>query len=95
MWIRDRDKKQFDSEEDAWLDSIENETHDDLLDTLICLDWLIPYSTLLEWAMEQDGFWERFQDEISEARQRNFEEDYSDIEDDDIDILRRMGVIEG
>lgn len=95
MWVRNRDNKVFDNGEDAYLDSIENEAQEDLFNTLICMDWLICYDELLEWAMEQDGFWERFQDEITEARQHNFDEDYSEIEDDDIDILRRMGVIKG
>lgn len=95
MWVRNRDNKVFDSEEDAYLDSIKNETQEDLFNTFICMDWLIRYDELLLWAMEKDGFWEYFQDEITEARQRNFDEDYSEIEDDDIDILRRMGVIKG
>lgn len=95
MWVRNRDNKVFNSEESAYLDSIENETQEDLFNTLVCMDWLIRYDELLLWAMEKDGFWEYFQDEITEARQRNFDEDYSEIEDDDIDILRRMGVIKG
>lgn len=84
-WERNADGKRFDNEEDAYIDSIENETKEDLLNTLVCHD-LIPQVNLLEWAMEQDSFWERFQDEITEARGLNFDYDYTCWDDEEPEV---------
>ena len=91
-WIRNFDNKIFDDEEDAYLDSIENENLDYLLDTIICFD-LISHTDLVYWAAQQDGFWEEFDTQISEARGMNFDDDYREIDEDDEDALKRLGVI--
>lgn len=80
-WQRNKDGVRFDTEEDAWLDSIENEDQEDLFNTLLGHN-LIPQEKMLEWIMGQDGFWEAFQDEITEARTIIFNYDYSCWDDE-------------
>lgn len=78
------DGKRFDTEEDAYIDSIENEDIDTLEDYLLkAVD--LDVSKLLHWAMEQDGFWEAFQDEITAAREMIFEDNYCHWEGPDVD----------
>ena len=84
------DNKRFNTEEDAYQDFLENEDVDTLEDYLLkAVD--LDVSALLHWAMSQDGFWEAFQDEITEAREMMFEDNYCHWEgpddDDDIDEL--------
>lgn len=83
-WQRNSDGEIFDNEEDAYIDSIEREDVDTLEDYLLkAVDFDI--SKLFYWAIQQDGFWEAFQDEITEAREMIFEDDYSHWEDPDPD----------
>ena len=83
-WQRNPDGEIFDNEEDAYIDSIEREDIDTLEDYLLkAVDFDI--SKLFHWAIQQDGFWEAFQDEITEAREMIFEDTYSHWEDPDDD----------
>lgn len=78
------DNKRFDTEEDAYIDSIENEDISTLEDYLLkAVD--LDISKLLHWATEQDGFWEAFQDEITAAREMIFEDNYCHWEGPDTD----------
>lgn len=76
------DNKRFDTEEDAYQDSLENEEVDVLEEYLLKVVDL-DVSALLHWAMNQDGFWEAFQDEITEAREIMFEDNYCHCEEPD------------
>ena len=83
IWRRD-DGVEFDSEEGAYLDSLEY-CDDELADTLCNI---VDDNKLLCWAMQQDGFWEAFDDEITEARGMLFEDYYtcwdeSELEEED------------
>ena len=76
------DNKRFDTEEDAYQDFLENEdvdTLEDYLLTVVDLD----VTALLHWAIGQDGFWEAFQDVITEAREMMFEDTYCHGEEPD------------
>ena len=95
------DNKRFNTEEDAYQDSLENEESDVLEDYLLKAVGL-DVSALLHWAMGQDGFWEAFQDEITEAREIMFEDNYchweepdDDDEDDWVDPIIRAKNREG
>lgn len=92
VWIRNSDGKLFDNEEDAYLDSIEQEDTDYLLDIITC-EGFIPYDDLLHWAADHEGFWEHYQDQISEARGTIFDDDYRELDEDDLTALERLGVI--
>jgi hypothetical protein len=86
-WERNEDGVHFDTEEDAYQDFLENEDVDTLEDYLLkAVD--LDVSALLHWAMSQDGFWEAFQDVITEAREMMFEDTYChwDEPDDDDEI---------
>jgi hypothetical protein len=76
IWVYsdfDREKV-FDNEEDAYQDYLENEDTAYLEDAIVDeIEWL----DLLHWAMDQEAFWEHFQDEITRARERNFEDTYA------------------
>lgn len=81
MFIRDWDKKEFDSEDKAFEDA----GHEMILSGDIG-DYLKPwvdYNDLLEWAMEQDGFFDVFEDELYKAQQAYFEDFYFELEDDE------------
>lgn len=83
------DDKRFDTEEDAYQDLLENEDVGTLEDYLL-RGLELDASTLLDWAIKQDGFWEEFQDEITAAREMMFEDQYCHWEgpdDDEIDEL--------
>lgn len=78
------DNKRFDTEEDAYQDFLENEDVGTLEDYLLkAVD--LNVSALLHWAINQDGFWEAFQDEITEAREMMFEDSYCHWEEPDDD----------
>lgn len=81
------DNKRFDTEEDAYQDFLENEDVETLEDYLLkAVD--LDVSALLHWAINQDGFWEAFQDVITEAREMMFEDTYCHWEGpDEIDEL--------
>lgn len=67
-------EKVFDNEEDAYQDYLNNEDMTNLEDALAYeIDW----QDLLHWAVEQDAFWEHFQDEITRAREQCFEDAYA------------------
>lgn len=78
------DDKRFDTEEDAYQDFLENEDVSTLEDYLLkAVD--LDVSALLHWAMSQDGFWEAFQDVITEAREMMFEDTYCHWEGPDLE----------
>ena len=81
-WQRNEDGKHFDDEEDAYLDYLDNEDEATLEDYLRDLGFL-SFGDLLHWAMGEQAFWERFQDEITEARESLFKDAYSHWEDSD------------
>ena len=80
VWRRD-DGVEFESEEEAYLDSLEY-CADELPDMLGCG---MNFSKLLNWAMKQDGFWEAFDDEITEARGMLFENYYQNWTEPDLE----------
>ena len=80
VWRRD-DGVEFESEEEAYLDSFDycaDELTDALCDTLNS-------NKLLDWAMKQEGFWEAFDDEITEARGMLFENYYQNWTEPDLE----------
>jgi len=79
MFIRDWDKKEFDSEEEAF-DDAGREMLDYSEEYL--KPWL-SYDDLVEWAMKQDGFFEAFEDELEKAQRDFFEDFYFESEDDE------------
>lgn len=87
-WLRNKDGKHFYEAESAYLDYLDNEDEVALEDYLRDLGFL-SFGDLLHWAMGEQAFWEHFQDEITEARQTLFEDEYSHWEtsDDDVDEL--------
>ena len=80
IWRRD-DGVEFESEEEAYFDSFEY-CDDDLISALCDV---LNSDKLLSWAMEQDGFWEAFDDEITEARGMLFENYYTCWEESDLE----------
>lgn len=78
MWENDWGEV-FDTEEEArenvW-------KHMDREDYELELGYIIRYDKLLAWAMEQDAFYERFQEDISKAEAEFFDENYHKIEED-------------
>lgn len=80
VWRRD-DGVDFKSEEEAYLDSLEY-CDDELADTLCAI---LNSNKLLDWAMKQDGFWEAFDDEITEARGMLFENYYQNWTEPDLE----------
>jgi len=81
-WQRNKDGKCFDNEEDVYQDFLENEDVDTLKDYLLkAVD--LDVTALLDWAMNQDGFWEAFQDIITEAREMMFEDTYCHWDESD------------
>ena len=85
-WLRNSDNKIFDSEEDAFDDSLENEDLELLLDTIIAFK-LISYTDLLRWAARRDEFWDRFETQIFEARTMIFDDNYIEISDEELEAL--------
>ena len=83
MWIRDRDEKKFEFEQEAFDDACDEMLPDYGVDYL--KPW-VSYNKLLAWAMEQDGFFDKFEDELYKA-QRDFLNDFyfetEDEEDED------------
>ena len=81
MWVRDWDKMEFDSEDEAFGNACM-----DMLTDGATGDYLKPwvsYDELLDWAMKQDGFFDYFEDDFSKAQQDYFEDFYFEIEDDE------------
>ena len=79
-WRRD-DGIEFESEEEAYLDSFEY-CEDALADTLCNI---LDSDKLLSWAMKQEGFWEAFDNEITEARGMLFEDFYQNWTEPDLE----------
>lgn len=75
-WQRDEDGKRFDDEEDAYLDYLDNED-ETTLENYLCNFSFLSFRDLLHWAMGEQAFWEHFQDEITEAREMIFNDNYS------------------
>lgn len=72
----------FNSEEEAYEDCLDRMTTEDYADEMF---FHLSSDDLLHWAMEQEGFWERFADVIADIRQEFFTNYYSKIEDEDAD----------
>lgn len=72
----------FDSEEEAYEDCCSRMTIDDYADGMI---YHLSYDDLLQWAMEQEGFWEHFEDIMANIRQEFFINYYSEIENENAD----------
>ena len=77
------DNKCFDTEEEAWEDYYNNEDSQELVDYLSHTVENFDFERLLDWAIQQDGFFEVFQDEIAQARQEAFNDSYCSWEEPD------------
>lgn len=80
MFIRDWDSKKFDCESEAFEDAC-----NEMLADMSVRDYLKPwvsYDNLLNWAMEQDGFFDYFGEELNKAQQDYFNDFYFEMEDD-------------
>lgn len=77
------DNKRFDTEEEAWEDYYNNEDNQELVDYLLHTVENFDFERLLNWAIQQDGFFEIFQDEIAQARQEAFNASYCNWEEPD------------
>ena len=73
-WTRNRDSERFETREDAYEDYLINEDSARLIE---CIYFYLGYDRLLSWAMEQEGFWSYFYDEITEAQEECFAESYT------------------
>lgn len=81
MFIRDWDKMEFETEEEAFDDACDMMwLYGDIGDYL--QNW-VSYNELLEWAMDHDGFLEAFDDGLSRAQRDYFEDFCFEIEDDE------------
>ena len=77
----------------AWGDEFETieealyDVHKRMSDTdfHMYLEYLISFTSLLDWAMKQDSFWERFNSEVSKAEEDYFHDNYNEIEDEEKD----------
>lgn len=81
MFIRDWDGKKFDCENDAF-----DDTRNEMLADMSIGEYLKPwisYDALLSWAMDQDGFFDFFDDELYKAQQDYFNDFYFEMEDED------------
>lgn len=81
MWENDWGEE-FDTEEEARENIHEHMDRDDYKWRL---GYIISCDKLLAWAMEQDAFYERFQEEISRAEGEFFEDNYHEVEEEDED----------
>ena len=72
----------FETREDAFEDVSEKMDDTDLA---CSLESIIGFKTLLDWAVTQDGFWEHFCDEVSEAELEFFSDNYYEVEDEEED----------
>lgn len=79
MWENDWGET-FDTEEEARENVYEHMKRDDYEWQL---EYIISHDKLLAWAMEQDAFYERFQEEISKAEAEFFDEFYHEVEEED------------
>lgn len=73
---------EFETREEA-LESV-TERMDDR-DLTCALEYSIGFSVLLDWAMQQDGFWDHFCDEIEQAEMEFFSDNYYEVEDEEED----------
>ena len=80
MFIRDYDKRAFDSREEAFDDAFSEMLPDYGEEYL--KPW-INYDQLLAWAMKQDGFFDVFKNELYKAQQDYFNDFYFEMEDDE------------
>lgn len=81
MWVRDGDKMEFDTEEEAFYDAC-----DGMLD--YSEEYLKPwvsYDKLVAWAMKHNDFFDKFRDELYKAQQDYFNDFYFEVEDEDED----------
>lgn len=79
MWIRDWDKMEFESKEEAFDDA-----YDEMFD--YSEEYLKPwvsYDELVAWAMKQDSFFDAFEDELYKAQRDFFDDFYFEMEDDE------------
>lgn len=81
MFIRDWDSKKFDCESDAF-DDARNEMLADMSIEEYLKPW-VSYDELFDWAMEQDGFFDAFDDELYKAQRDYFNDFYFEMEDND------------
>ena len=78
MWENEWGEK-FDTEEEA---------RENVWERMECEDYewrledIISYSQLLMWAMKQDAFYERFQDDISKVEAEFFDDYYYKVEEE-------------
>ena len=80
MFIRDWDEKEFEFEQEAFDDAL-NEMLDGYGE-----DYLKPwvgYNELLTWAMKQDGFFDAFEDDLYKAQRDFFNDFYVELKDDE------------
>lgn len=69
----------FETEEEARDDSYEKMSKFDLIGHL---GTILSYTEILEWAMHQDDFWERFDSAIFAAQDEFFQDYYFEVEGD-------------
>lgn len=67
---------EFDDEKDVRQDAKDHMDWDSYKNEL---QYLITYDELLEWASNQDSFWDNFQDEVATAEEEFFSSNY-DVE---------------
>lgn len=79
MWVRDWDKMEFESEEEAF-DDARNEMLDYSEEYL--KPW-IDYDELVAWAMKHNDFFDKFEDELYKAQRDFFDDFYFEMEDDE------------
>ena len=79
MFVRDWDKKEFDCEKEAFDDAGHEMLFNGDIDEY--LQKYASYSDLLEWAKNQDGFFDYFDEELGRAQQDYFNDFYVELED--------------
>lgn len=79
VWV-DEDGNQFESYEEAY-DEACNKM--DIIDLTDHFGNYVSFEQLLQWALKQDGFWNQFEDALSQAEQDYFEEWYHEEEVED------------
>ena len=71
---------EFETEEEARDDALEKMDWNDYVDEF---EYLISYRELLDWARQQPGFWERFEQDASEAEGEFFDRNYHEEESEE------------
>lgn len=79
VWVDD-DGNEFESYEEAYGEALNKM---DIMDLVDHFENYVTFKELLEWALKQDGFWERFDGVVSQAEQDYFEEWYHEEEVED------------